>query len=203
MLKLPGRLVSLGACLTAAANLVEAAGEEAAAVTGRTGLARSARELSEALGFGTKGARPRNAQAALRDLEDQQKARGKRLQRDALDRVLTELTSFYRDVLTVQTGAGSTLINAELAEPIAQQARAPHPRGGDGRRAGRDPRLSNGSGDQCRPAAGDGVPDAEPGRSPELCPTASPAGRVAQAGACSRCQHGRVTSVSQRRGLPP
>ena len=58
----------------AAANVVEAATEEAAAVTGELD-AREKAELSEALGFTTKGARPRNAQAALRDLEDQQKAR--------------------------------------------------------------------------------------------------------------------------------
>jgi len=123
VLRLPTQLVSLGACLDAAANVVEAASEEAAAVTGELD-AREKTELSEALGFTTKGARPRNAQAALRDLEDQQKARGKRLQRDALDRVLTELTSFYRDVLTVQTGAGVALINAELAEPVGQLARS-------------------------------------------------------------------------------
>lgn len=123
VLRLPTQLVSLGTCLDAAANVVEAASEEAAAVTGELD-ARERAELSEALGFTTKGARPRNAQAALRDLEDQQKARAKRLQRDALDRVLTELTSFYRDVLTVQTRAGVPLINAELADPIGQLARA-------------------------------------------------------------------------------
>ncbi|MCC6496659.1 MAG: DNA polymerase III subunit delta' [Propionibacteriaceae bacterium] len=126
VLRLPTQLVSLGACLDAAANVVEAASEEAAAVTGELD-ARERTELSEALGFTTKGARPRNAQAALRELEDQQKARAKRLQRDALDRVLTELTSFYRDVLTIQTAAGVELINAELAEPIGQLARRTTP----------------------------------------------------------------------------
>jgi DNA polymerase-3 subunit delta' len=123
VLRLPTQLISLGTCLDAAANVVEAASEEAAAITGELdGRERTA--LSEALGFTTKGARPRNAQAALKDLEDQQKARAKRLQRDALDRVLTELTSFYRDVLTVQTGAGVALINAELADPIGKLARS-------------------------------------------------------------------------------
>jgi DNA polymerase-3 subunit delta' len=122
VLEVPARLVSLGACLDAAARLVEAATAESAQVTAELD-ARERTELSEALGFTTKGARPRNAQAALRDLEDQQKARAKRLQRDALDRVLTELTSFYRDVLVVQTAAGAELINAELDSTIAQLAR--------------------------------------------------------------------------------
>ena len=75
-------------------------------------------KLNEALGFGTKGARPRNAQAAIRELEDQQKARAKRLQRDSLDRVLTEFTSLYRDVLAVQTGSGAALVNADLTADL-------------------------------------------------------------------------------------
>ena len=77
--------------------------------------AGSAAALEEALGFGTQGARPRQAQAALKDLEDQQKARAKRFQRDAIDRALTELTGFYRDVLSVQTASGAALVNADLA----------------------------------------------------------------------------------------
>lgn len=122
VLRLPAALTSLGACLDAAAKLVEAASAEAAHVTAELD-ARELAALSEALGFTTKGARPRNAQSALRELEDQQKARAKRLQRDALDRVLTELTSFYRDVLSVQTGAGADLINAELEGSIGALAR--------------------------------------------------------------------------------
>ncbi len=63
----------------------------------------------------------------MKDLEDQQKARAKRLQRDAIDRALTELTGFYRDLLAVQTGAGATLINDELATEIAVMARQSTP----------------------------------------------------------------------------
>lgn len=126
ILRLPSRLTSLGACLTAAANMVEAASEEATQATGELD-ARERAALSEALGVGTKGARPRNAAAALKELEDQQKARTKRVQRDALDRVLTELTTYYRDVLTLQTGARVGLINAELAPDITAAARRTSP----------------------------------------------------------------------------
>jgi DNA polymerase-3 subunit delta' len=126
VLMLPARLTSLGACLDAATTLVDAASAEAAQITSELD-AREKAALSEALGFTTKGARPRNAQAALRELEDQQKARAKRLQRDALDRVLTELTSYYRDVLALQTGASADLINAELAESIATLAHGSAP----------------------------------------------------------------------------
>ena len=123
VLAIPSALTSLGACLRAAAELVDSAAAEASAIT--AGLDEQERaKLNEALGFGTKGARPRNAQAAIRELEDQQKARAKRLQRDSLDRVLTEFTSLYRDVLAVQTGSGAALVNADLAAEVNRLAAA-------------------------------------------------------------------------------
>lgn len=124
VLQVPIRLTNLGSCLIAAENLVGACAEEASAATGELD-ARERADLEEALGFGTKGARPRHTAAALKDLEDQQKARAKRLQRDALDRALTELSGFYRDVLAVQLGHGAFdgLINAELASTVAAMAR--------------------------------------------------------------------------------
>lgn len=121
VLLLPTRLISLGACLNAAAGLVEAATADASAITSELD-AKERAALEEALGVGTTGAKPRNAQAALRELDDQQKARGKRLQRDALDRVLTELTAFYRDVLILQTAAGAEVINAEQFDAIEHVA---------------------------------------------------------------------------------
>ena len=122
ILDLPPQLTTLGACLRAAANMVEAATEEATQATTEVD-ARERATLSEALGVGTKGVRPRNAAAALKDLDEQQKARTKRLQRDALDRVVSELTSYYRDVLAVQTGASASLINAEQRPAIESLAK--------------------------------------------------------------------------------
>ena len=107
--------------LAAAAALVQSATAEAAKVTAELD-SQERTALAEALGMSTKGARPRNAQAALNALEDEQKLRAKRLQRDALDRVLTELTSYYRDVLVLQTGARHELINTEFAEPLRDLA---------------------------------------------------------------------------------
>ncbi len=115
ILRVPARLTTLGECLSAATRLVDAATQEATQATADLD-AREKAALSEALGVGTKGARPKNAAAQLRDLEDQQKARLKRLQRDALDRVLTELTSYYRDVLALQTRATDRLINGDHAD---------------------------------------------------------------------------------------
>lgn len=126
ILSLPGKLNSVTACLTAAENLVSSSAEEAAAVTGELD-AKELTALQEMLGLGGRGAKPRNAQAAVRELEDQQKARGKRLQRDALDRVLTELTGYYRDVLVRQTAPEVPLVNADLADEIEPVARRSTP----------------------------------------------------------------------------
>jgi DNA polymerase III subunit delta' len=126
ILQIPSRLHGLGACLAAAADLVDACTEEAATTTGELD-AKERAALEEALGFGTRGARPRQAQAAIRELEEQQKARAKRIQRGAIDRALTELTGFYRDVLSVQTRSGALLVNQDLEPHIAVLARKSGP----------------------------------------------------------------------------
>lgn len=126
ILRIPGQLRTLGSCLQAATNLVEAASAEAAEATADLDV-RERTKLSEALGVGSKGARPRHAQAALRELEDQQKARAKRIQRDALDRVLGELTSYYRDVLALQTAATTRLVNADIEQEVSSIAKRTSP----------------------------------------------------------------------------
>lgn len=122
ILTLPSRLRTLTDALTAADNLVKSSAEEAVQATQDLD-ARELADLQQAMGIGTRGAKPRNAQAAIRDLEDQQKMRAKRMQRDALDRVLTELTGYFRDVLAVQSGPGTRLINQDLADEIEPLAR--------------------------------------------------------------------------------
>lgn len=122
ILTLPGRLRSLTDCLTAAENLVAASADESAQATADVD-AKELADLQAALGMGGRGAKPRSAQAAVKELEDQQKMRAKRMQRDALDNVLTELTGFYRDVLVLQTAPGVELINADLTDQISPIAR--------------------------------------------------------------------------------
>lgn len=114
ILQIPKRLErGLGECLNAARELVDSAAAEAKEQTEELDAQERA-ELETALGFGTKGARPRQAAAAIKELEEQQAARLKRLQRDALDRALTELTTWYRDVLSIQLGSGTGLINTAV-----------------------------------------------------------------------------------------
>jgi len=121
ILMIPFGLTSLSACLTAAARLVEMCSAESTAAT-ETVDARERAALEEALGFGTRGARPRQAAAAVKELDEQQRARAKRFQRDAIDRALTELTTFYRDLLSLQTRSGAALVNEELARRLTKLA---------------------------------------------------------------------------------
>lgn len=126
VLELPMRLKSLSDCLNAAERLVQEASAEATARTADLD-AREMAELQTALGMGVKGAKARGAQGAVKDLEEQQRIRGKRFQRDAIDGALTELTGWYRDVLAVQTAEGVALVNADLADDIVPFAQATRP----------------------------------------------------------------------------
>ena len=130
VLDVPLQLGDIGNCLTAAANLVEAAQEEAAQDSAALDEMET-RELGRALGVGTIGKGMAGggggATAALKDLERQQKKRATRTQRDVLDRALVDLASFYRDVLAVQFGATVDLVNSELRPAIERVARGSTP----------------------------------------------------------------------------
>jgi DNA polymerase-3 subunit delta' len=123
VLELPMRLATIGGCFAAAARLVAAAKEEAAAVSGALDGDEKA-ALREALGdTGGRGvAKPRGVAGAISDLEKRQKSRATRTQRDALDRALVDLAAFYRDVLVLQLSASVDLINTDLERPLARLA---------------------------------------------------------------------------------
>ena len=126
ILKIPGQLASVGACLTAAANLVDAADEEASAATSvRDG--RETEQMSVALGQGSSKGLDAGSRAQLKDLEKQQKRRATRTQRDILDLALLELVAFYRDVLTLQLGADVPLANIDFEGALRTAARAGPP----------------------------------------------------------------------------
>jgi len=108
VLAIPASLTSLHACMTAADQLVNAA--EAEASTNASGRnAEEVEALKVALGAGGTGkgavAAARGSAGALKELEKRQKSRSTRSQRDALDRSLTDLAAFYRDVLLIKSGS--------------------------------------------------------------------------------------------------
>jgi len=110
----------------AAEALVDAAEAEALVVTsGRDEV--ETEELRTALGAGgtgkgTAGAL-RGATGAIRDLERRQKSRQTRASRDALDRALIDLATYFRDALLMAANAGEVRPNhPDMAERIAAMA---------------------------------------------------------------------------------
>ncbi|MGH9259712.1 MAG: DNA polymerase III subunit delta' C-terminal domain-containing protein, partial [Acidimicrobiales bacterium] len=88
---------------------------------------REVDDLKKALGAGSTGRRPRNLDAAVKELEREQKTRRTRVQRDSIDRALVDVLALYRDVLVVQLGVGSALVNDDLRASITRLARADAP----------------------------------------------------------------------------
>ena len=118
---IPARLTSLGACMSAAADLHDLAKEEAEALTTEHDE-REKVDLDRAYGVVERGRRPREYAPALRDMEKSQKTRAKRRHLDVVDRGLMDLISVYRDVLTLQLGAHSELVNEELRGDVVALA---------------------------------------------------------------------------------
>jgi DNA polymerase-3 subunit delta' len=126
VVRIPARLTSLGACLTAAARLVEVTKAEADAITAELD-AREKADLDTAYGVVERGRRPREYAPALRDLEKDQKTRAKRRHLDVVDRALMDLVSVYRDAIAIATGAGGGLVNEDVRPDIEELARTSTP----------------------------------------------------------------------------
>jgi DNA polymerase-3 subunit delta' len=123
VLRVPSQLTDLGSCMTLAQNLVDAATEEAEPRT-RDLDARELADLEMAYGAGTRGVRATGFAGAHKELQKGQRQRAKRFVRDALDRSLLDLASFYRDVMAVQIGSTTALVNEELRPDVERTARS-------------------------------------------------------------------------------
>jgi len=108
--------------MTCASNLLEAATEEGDPRSAALD-AKEVADLEVAYGTGARGARSAGYAPALKELQRNQRQRTKRFVRDALDRSLLDLASFYRDVLAVQLGAGDRLVNEEQRVDVSSIAR--------------------------------------------------------------------------------
>ena len=122
VLRVPSQLVDLGSCMTCAQNLLDAANEEAAPRSAALD-AKEIADLEMAYGAG-KGVRTTGFAAAQKDLQKDQKQRAKRFVRDAIDRSLLDLASYYRDVSALQLGSQRPLVNEEMRPEIASTARS-------------------------------------------------------------------------------
>ncbi|NYD43597.1 DNA polymerase III subunit delta' [Nocardioides panaciterrulae] len=126
VVSLPARLTSLGACMTAAANLAEVTKEEADLITGELD-AREKAGLDTAYGVVDRGRRPREYAPALREMEKDQKTRAKRRHLDVVDRALMDLVSVYRDAIALSAGAPGRLVNEEIRGDVERVVRDASP----------------------------------------------------------------------------
>ncbi|MFF7440858.1 DNA polymerase III subunit delta' [Streptomyces sp. NPDC008122] len=121
VLKLPLRVDDIGGCLKAAQELVDAAAEDAKQVAEEIDV-KETEELKAALGAAQGGRMPRGTAGAMKELEERQKRRRTRTQRDSLDLALTDLTGFYRDVLALQLRSRAALANTDVRDAIERIA---------------------------------------------------------------------------------
>ncbi|MGW0756026.1 DNA polymerase III subunit delta' [Streptomyces sp. NPDC002814] len=126
VLKLPLRVDDIGGCLKAAQELVDAAAEDAKQLAAERDD-KETDELKAAMGASQGGRMPRGTAGVMKDLEDKQKRRRTRTQRDSLDLALTDLTGFYRDVLALQLGSRVAIANADAEDTLQRLARAGSP----------------------------------------------------------------------------
>ncbi|EST38919.1 hypothetical protein N566_05040, partial [Streptomycetaceae bacterium MP113-05] len=126
VLRLPQRVADIGGALKAAQELIDAAAEDAKQVAEETD-AKETEALRAALGAAEGKRLPRGTAGAMKELEDRQKRRATRTQRDSLDLALTDLTGFYRDVLARQFGSSVALANEEVGDAVEQLVTASRP----------------------------------------------------------------------------
>ncbi|MFJ9342480.1 DNA polymerase III subunit delta' [Streptomyces sp. NPDC101733] len=128
VLRMPLRVDDVGGCLKAAQELVDAAAEDAKQMAEEID-SKETEELRAALGAGAgAGSRmPRGTAGVMKELEDRQKRRRTRTQRDSLDLALTDLTGFYRDVLALQLGSALAIANEDVRQDLDRIARASGP----------------------------------------------------------------------------
>ncbi|MEU5051423.1 DNA polymerase III subunit delta' [Streptomyces sp. NPDC021096] len=130
VLKMPLRVADMGGALKAAQELIDAAAEDAKQVAEEVDT-KETEELRAALGAaaGTGGRLPRGTAGAMKELQDRQKRRATRTQRDSLDLALTDLTGFYRDVLAIQLGSRVALANPDARAALERIASGSRPEG--------------------------------------------------------------------------
>ncbi|MGW2178513.1 DNA polymerase III subunit delta' [Streptomyces sp. NPDC001732] len=126
VLKLPLRVEDIGGCLKAAQELIDTATDDAKQVSEEVD-AKETEEMKAALGAAAGGRLPRGTAGVMKELEDRQKRRKTRTQRDSLDLALTDLTGFYRDVLALQLGSRIAIANTDVQDALDRVARASTP----------------------------------------------------------------------------
>ncbi|WP_084541415.1 DNA polymerase III subunit delta' [Nocardioides alkalitolerans] len=128
VVSIPTRLRTLGAAMSAAAQLNETSKAEAESITTELDAVERA-DLDAAYGVVERGRKPREYAPARAALEREQKTRAKRRHLDVVDRALMDLVSVYRDAVATAVGAPGGLVNEELREQVTTLAEDGGPEG--------------------------------------------------------------------------
>lgn len=121
VVRMPLALTSISAAMRAAERLIEIADAEAEAdAQARNDVERA--QLMTTLGIEEGEKVNPSMRAQIRQLEDDQKRRAKRIKTDTLDRFLVDIQTVLRDVLSIQLGTGAALINVHLTQELQQFA---------------------------------------------------------------------------------
>jgi DNA polymerase-3 subunit delta' len=122
IIQIPLQLGSLQAAFQAAQILVDLSTQEARLSSEERDLSET-EKLQEAYGKGTTGRGMATGGAkAVKELEKEQKSRFTRMVRDSIDLALQDITTFYRDVMMVQSGNDTSIINTDMREQIESHA---------------------------------------------------------------------------------
>ncbi|WP_284753416.1 DNA polymerase III subunit delta' [Arthrobacter sp. efr-133-R2A-120] len=119
--RFPLGLRGVTAAVMMAEKLVKIATDEANSSNDERDAAEKVALLAS-LGAPESGTLPPSMRSQVKQLEDDQKRRAKRSITDSLDRTLTDLLSFYRDVLVIQLGNAVELVNVELGSELEAYA---------------------------------------------------------------------------------
>lgn len=121
VVKIPLTLTSIASAMEAADQLICIA-EAEAEVDAQTRNEAERTALLTSLGYEDGEKLSPTHRAQVRQLEENQKRRAKRIQADTLDRFLADIQTVFRDVLTLHMGTGAELINAHMAQDIQAYA---------------------------------------------------------------------------------
>ncbi|MGO4435400.1 DNA polymerase III subunit delta' [Paenarthrobacter sp. RAF9] len=124
--RIPLGLRGVTAAVMMAEKLVKIATDEANSSNDERDAAEKIALLAS-LGAPESGTLPPSMRSQVKQLEDDQKRRAKRSITDSLDRTLTDLLSFYRDVLIIQLGNAVELVNVELKGELEEYAGRSNP----------------------------------------------------------------------------
>ena len=123
ILDMPTRVHSVVSCFEMAASIVANANADTDAIVEPLDE-QDEENIRTAYGDGAEGFKgvERQIKSAVKALEKRAKDRRRRVLSDQFDRVLLDLTGFYRDVLVIQSGASVDLINEENRQKVEKVA---------------------------------------------------------------------------------